>query len=61
MSGFELARRIRENHATRAIRLVALSGYGMDSDVRAALAAGFDEHLTKPPDPSRIERLLSGQ
>jgi hypothetical protein len=24
----------------------------------AALAAGFDEHLTKPPDPDRLDALL---
>jgi two-component system CheB/CheR fusion protein len=61
MSGFELARRIREKDENRGIRLVALSGYGQDSDVQAAITAGFDEHLTKPPDPVRLERLLSGE
>ena len=48
---------MRSNARTR---LVALSGYGRDADVQAALAAGFDEHLTKPPDPDRLERLLKG-
>jgi two-component system CheB/CheR fusion protein len=60
MSGFDLARRIRENPLNRNTRLVALSGYGQDSDIQASLAAGFDEHLTKPPDPARLERLLKG-
>ena len=59
MSGFELARRIRGNAALRGLRLVALSGYGQDADIQAALDAGFDEHLTKPPDPQRLERLLA--
>jgi two-component system CheB/CheR fusion protein len=58
MSGFELARRIRQDAANAGTHLVALSGYGQDSDVHAALEAGFDEHLTKPPDPSRLEQLL---
>ena len=49
-----------ERRQRRRSRLVALSGYGQDSDVQAALAAGFDEHLTKPPDPDRLERLLRG-
>jgi two-component system CheB/CheR fusion protein len=61
MNGFDLARRIRQNAANDGIRLVALSGYGQDSDVQAALAAGFDEHFTKPPDPDRLERLLAGE
>jgi two-component system CheB/CheR fusion protein len=60
MNGFDLARRIRQNAANDGVRLIALSGYGQDSDVQAALAAGFDEHFTKPPDPDRLERLLSG-
>jgi two-component system CheB/CheR fusion protein len=60
MSGFELARRIRRNPANKGTRLIALSGYGQDSDIRAAIAAGFDQHLTKPPDPARLERMLSG-
>jgi two-component system, chemotaxis family, CheB/CheR fusion protein len=60
MSGFELARRIRRNPANKGTRLVALSGYGQDSDIRASIAAGFDQHLTKPPDPARLERMLSG-
>jgi two-component system CheB/CheR fusion protein len=60
MSGFDLARRIRQDPANAETRLVALSGYGQDSDIQAALAAGFDEHVTKPPDPSRLEQLLRG-
>jgi two-component system CheB/CheR fusion protein len=60
MNGFELARRVRENPANARTRLVALSGYGQDADVQAALESGFDEHLTKPPDPDRLEQLLGG-
>ena len=60
MSGYDLARTIRANRANDGTRLVALSGYGQDSDVQAALEAGFDEHLTKPPDPDRLERLIKG-
>ena len=60
MSGFELARRVREKSANAGTLLVALSGYGQDSDVQEALTAGFDEHLTKPPDPARLDALLKG-
>jgi len=60
LSGFDLARRIRRNPAHDSIRLIALSGYGQESDIQAALDAGFDEHLTKPPDPERLERVLAG-
>jgi CheY-like chemotaxis protein len=60
MSGFDLARQIRKDPKNAKTRLVALSGYGQDADIQASLAAGFDEHLTKPPDPDRLERLLRG-
>jgi two-component system CheB/CheR fusion protein len=60
MSGFELARRIRQNPNNNTTWLVALSGYGQDSDVQASLDAGFDEHVTKPPDPVRIDQILAG-
>ena len=60
MSGFELARQIRSRAASPATRMVALSGYGQDSDIQASLDAGFHEHLTKPPDPNRLETLLQG-
>jgi two-component system CheB/CheR fusion protein len=60
MSGFDVARRIRGNPQNAGTRLVALSGYGQDADVQAALEAGFHEHLTKPPDHERLLRLLAG-
>jgi two-component system CheB/CheR fusion protein len=59
MDGFEIAQRLRAAGST--LHLVALSGYGQDSDVKAALAAGFDQHITKPPDPGRLEQLLAGR
>jgi signal transduction histidine kinase/DNA-binding response OmpR family regulator len=46
MDGYELAALIRQ--AGRPIQLVALSGYGQESDAMRARAAGFDLHLTKP-------------
>jgi CheY-like chemotaxis protein len=30
------------------VRGIALSGYGMEEDVRRSLDAGFERHLTKP-------------
>lgn len=38
---------------------IALTGYGMDADVQRCLAAGFDEHLTKPLDIDRLTAILS--
>ena len=47
-SGYELAARIRGLPLPRQPLLVALTGYGQESDRREAQAAGFDQHLTKP-------------
>jgi CheY-like chemotaxis protein/nitrogen-specific signal transduction histidine kinase len=48
MDGYELAQRIRQELGTTAPRLIALTGYGQDSDRARARDAGFAEHLTKP-------------
>lgn len=60
MTGFDLARRLRANPANARVRLVAVSGYGQDADIQASREAGFDEHLTKPPDPDRLGQILKG-
>jgi CheY-like chemotaxis protein len=52
MSGYELARAIRQRRGTDSVRLVALTGYGQAADRQATREAGFDAHLTKPLKPS---------
>ena len=61
MSGYQVARRIRQNPVLDDVLLVALTGYGRDTDVKAAKDAGFDAHLTKPADPQLIDEILSGR
>jgi CheY-like chemotaxis protein len=39
--------------------IVATTGYGREEDRTRCLAAGFDEHLTKPVDLERIQRILA--
>ena len=46
IDGYELARVLRAAHPRT--RLIALTGYGQDSDAAAAIQAGFDAHCTKP-------------
>ena len=48
ISGYELARRMRANDRWRDMVLIALTGYGQESDRQEALAAGFDAHFQKP-------------
>jgi two-component system OmpR family response regulator len=58
MSGYELARRIRELSLPKQPYLVAVTGYGQESDREQAHAAGFDKHLTKPIGVDVLEKLL---
>jgi CheY-like chemotaxis protein len=49
MDGYELAGKLRETQAlARNARVVAVTGYGQDSDRQRAREAGFDEHIVKP-------------
>ena len=43
------------------IQLIALTGWGQDSDRRRALEAGFDHHLIKPVDPDQLLRLVASR
>ncbi|RJG14936.1 response regulator [Massilia cavernae] len=56
IDGYEVARRLRRDPATRHIKLIALTGYGLAEDQRRVLDAGFDLHLVKPVG---IDQLLS--
>jgi signal transduction histidine kinase/ActR/RegA family two-component response regulator len=58
MDGYEAARRIR-SRLGRGVRLVALTGWGQDEDKRRSREAGFDHHLTKPPEPETLDHLIA--
>jgi CheY-like chemotaxis protein len=55
-SGLELMRQLRSRPNLRGI---ALSGYGMEEDVRKSLEAGFQEHLTKPLNIHAVESAVA--
>jgi CheY-like chemotaxis protein len=59
MSGYDVARALRQDPATAPARLIAVSGYGQPEDQARARAAGFDLHLTKPVDPGELQRQLA--
>jgi PAS domain S-box-containing protein len=60
MSGFEVARALRRDPATAAVRLIAVSGYGQEEDQRKAREAGFDHALVKPVELTQLLGLLGG-
>ncbi len=55
-SGLDLMRQIRQE---RDVYGIALSGYGMEEDVRQTREAGFQSHLVKPVSIDQIRRLLA--
>lgn len=58
MDGYELAERLRAAGSDTRLRLVALTGYGRQSDKIRSHEAGFDAHLLKPVDLADLQRLL---
>jgi signal transduction histidine kinase/ActR/RegA family two-component response regulator len=55
-SGYELMREMRNRYGTRGI---ALSGYGMEDDMRKSREAGFMDHLVKPIDFDQLQQVIS--
>jgi two-component system, sensor histidine kinase len=58
IDGYEVAARIRAEAWGRTMILVAVTGWGQESDKQRAFSAGFSHHLTKPIDPDTLESLL---
>jgi signal transduction histidine kinase len=54
-SGQDLMRELSRRHNLRGI---ALSGYGMEEDVRRSREAGFEQHLTKPVNLQALEAAI---
>ena len=59
MDGYEVARRVRaaDGWPHRPL-LVAITGYGQQSDRRQALEAGFDAHIAKPAELAALLTLI---
>jgi len=59
INGYDLARALRAREATAQMTLVAITGWGQESDRQRAFAAGFDHHLVKPAEPARVIEILA--
>jgi PAS domain S-box-containing protein len=57
--GYEVARRLRQRPDLEGLVLVAMTGYGQESDRERSKTAGFAHHLVKPADPQRLQELLA--
>ena len=59
MSGYDTARAMRARPELAGMTLVALTGWGAESDRQRSREAGFDHHLTKPVQLDVVEALLA--
>jgi signal transduction histidine kinase len=59
MDGGELAKCLRKSAGTASSLIIAITGYGQESDRQKSLDAGFDHHLVKPVDLPELLKILS--
>ena len=58
MNGYEVAQHLRQQERLKNVSLIAMTGYGQDSDRQRSEEAGIDLHLVKPVDPKKLQDLL---
>ncbi len=59
MDGYEVARRMRGQPTLGTVLLIAMTGYGQESDRQLSREAGFDHHLVKPVDFGKLQQILA--
>jgi PAS domain S-box-containing protein len=59
MTGYEVARRLREMPGLERCVIAAVSGWGAKDDLARSTDAGIDMHFTKPVAPARVSEFLS--
>ncbi len=60
MSGYEVCRRLRELPTGNDMTIVAVTGWGQESDRQKSVEAAFDGHMVKPVEPRELLKLLAG-
>jgi CheY-like chemotaxis protein/anti-sigma regulatory factor (Ser/Thr protein kinase) len=58
-NGYEVAKKLRQQHDLQSIVLVAMTGYGQEADRERSHEAGFDHHLVKPAEFSKVQEILA--
>ncbi len=58
VSGYDIARQLRETETEHPLVLAALTGWGQPADVARAAEAGFDRHVLKPATLAKVKALL---
>jgi CheY-like chemotaxis protein len=58
MSGYDVARTLRERYGSARPALIAVTGRAGETDRQQARAAGFEHHVAKPYEPRELLRLI---
>jgi CheY-like chemotaxis protein len=58
LNGYEVAKRVRAQPYGAKMKIVALTGWGQDEDIRRSMEAGFDRHLVKPVNVADLRELM---
>lgn len=58
MSGYDVARTLRERYGSARPALIAVTGRAGEADRQQARAAGFEHHVAKPYEPRRLLALI---
>jgi CheY-like chemotaxis protein len=59
IDGYEVAKRLRQEPELSRVVLVALTGYGTESDKLLSQDAGFNYHLVKPASFMKVKEILA--
>jgi PAS domain S-box-containing protein len=59
LNGYEVAKRLRQQPVLHGIVLVAMTGYGQETDRQRSQEARFDHHLVKPADFGKVQEILA--
>ena len=59
MSGYAVARKLREERSLESVRIIAMTGYGQEEDRKMTSQSGFDAHLVKPVDLHHLQIMLA--
>jgi CheY-like chemotaxis protein len=59
IDGYEVAKRLRQQPIFSTVVLVAMTGFGQQSDRQRSQDAGFNHHLVKPADFEQVRQILA--
>jgi signal transduction histidine kinase/ActR/RegA family two-component response regulator len=59
LDGYDVARKIRQEPWGKEVVLIAVTGWGLEADIKRSKESGFNHHMVKPADPEALTQLLA--